>query len=262
MATDVRSIGAIGLLRAGLFLLIDTADESTQHARALYLFGRALCEEEEMWEGVERAVKIIGIIGGVVAMWGVYATVKDLSSKESAKRVDEWQRYIVYELIEKNPSIKFAELSRDYLSEAQKLPQPIPHEQVDDEHLHLLVLALIQSGAIVIAADGGYDVKKESDPKKEFEETSEQYLSILKQQYGVTLGREAKLNDQMNIIADIVRENNGKLTQAELKEKALNTPRIDKDLVDAAFARFIATLWVNQISEDAAGKLHFGRASR
>jgi hypothetical protein len=47
------------------------------------------------------------------------STVKDLTSKESAKRVDEWQRYIVHDLIEKNPSINFADLSRDYVSEAQ-----------------------------------------------------------------------------------------------------------------------------------------------
>jgi hypothetical protein len=64
----------------------------------------------------------------------------------------------------------------------------------------------------------------------------------------------------MNIIAGIVRENNGKLTQAELKEKALNTPRIDKDFFNAAFSQFIATLWAYQLSEDTDGKLHLGRS--
>jgi hypothetical protein len=221
-------------------------------------FGPASCEEEEMpfWDGVERVVKIVGILGGLAAVTGLWVTARDLNSKESAKRVDEWQRSIVYELIEHNPGVKFPDLSRYYVSEAQKLPAQIPSEQVGDEHLRLAVLALIQNNAIVVAADNGYNVKKESDPVKDLAEATEEY-------WNVTFGREAKANDQMTILADIIKQYDGKLSRVELKDKALNAPGNDKALINIGFPRFIfMMLGYGQISEDSNGKLHYGRISR
>ena len=215
------------------------------------------------WDNVERAVKIAGILGGVGAAVGVWITIADLNKKEAAKATDEWQRSVVYELIEKNSGIRFQNLSVRYVNEAQKLPNQIPREQINDEHLRLALLGLIQGNAIVVAGDtSGYFVKKEPDFVKSFAVQSQAMLSLMKQQLALTSEYEAKANNHIPMIAEIVRENSGKLTDSDVQTKLLKSNRVDVAFVNSDFAHLIEVMIMNgRISQDSDGKFYFGRQS-
>jgi hypothetical protein len=223
--------------------------------------GFELGESMAFWDNVERGVKIMGILGVVVAAVGVWITIEDLNKKEATKAIDEWQRSVVYDLIEKNPGIRFPNLSVRYVTEAQKLPNQIPRKQIDDEHLRLALLGLIQGNAIVVVGDThGYFVKKEPDMVKSFALQADAMISLMKQSMALSNARDAKANDHMSMIAEIVRESSGKLTDSDVRTRLLKINRADAAFVNSDFSQMIELMIANgRISQDTDGKLYFGR---
>jgi hypothetical protein len=123
----------------------------------------------DWWDIAERTVKIVGIISGVAAVVGVYIQLNDINAKQRQKTNEDWQSSVVYKIIESRKSpIAFSDISIKYTSEAQKFPQDIPREKLDDAHLQLVLINLIQSQAIVEPTNGIYAVRTAFDPKDIF----------------------------------------------------------------------------------------------
>jgi hypothetical protein len=110
---------------------------------------------QAVWEWIERILKVAGIIGGLAAAAAVWVQLKDINRKETEKKIEEWQTTAVYNIIGSSAlPIKLGELSLQYVSAAQKLPQEVPREKLDDSHLQFALLRLLQSNAIVEVGHG------------------------------------------------------------------------------------------------------------
>jgi hypothetical protein len=119
------------------------------------------------WETFERIVKMAGIIGGLAAAVGIYVQLSDINRKEKEKKIEDWQTGVVYEIIgnSKTP-ISLTDISIQYTSAAQKFPQNIPREKLDDAHLHLALIRLIQSQSIIAVRNGVYTTRNYLDSKE------------------------------------------------------------------------------------------------
>jgi hypothetical protein len=111
-------------------------------------------------EYVERAVKMAGIVGGLAAALAVYVQLKDINARERDKTVDDWQNAAVYRIIETSPvPIRFQDIALRYTSEAQKFPAEIPRDKLDDPHLQLVLIRLLQNQAVIEPYPGVYSVR-------------------------------------------------------------------------------------------------------
>jgi hypothetical protein len=163
-------------------------------------------------ETFERIVKIVGIIGGVVAAFGVLYQLYDINRKERDKKIEEWQTGVVYEIIENSKKpISLANISVQYTSAAQKLPQEIPREKLDDAHLRLALIRLIQSQSIIEVQNGIYSVRNYQDPK----ESSAAALQMINE-----LNRQAATHIQFAF--EQLSQANTPLTHDQLKQKIIS----------------------------------------
>lgn len=211
------------------------------------------------WDNVERAVKLLGIISGAAALIGVYVTVSDFNEKAKAKELDEWQRSVIYNIVQQYPGVKFGDLSVRYGRAAQGVGMQIPKD-IDDQHLQLAVLSLIQSNSIILYDDNGYYVKKEPDLTKTLSIQGNAYLDLMRRQMEDGQRAAEKDNDHMALIADTIRINAGRLTEADLRGRIERNSEVDKVFIQANFSRLLEVMLENgRLSEDSDGNLYFGR---
>ena len=79
------------------------------------------------WDKVESTFKIVGIIGGLAAAFGVFVQLKDINDKETQKRIDDWQNATVYEILDENVlPLTLRELAPRYAAKANNFPEGIP----------------------------------------------------------------------------------------------------------------------------------------
>ena len=112
------------------------------------------------WEVLERFVKVAGIVSGAAAAIGVLVQVRDINQKEQDKKIEDWQSAVVFRIIESSDGrhAKFDNISTRYTSEALKFPSGVPREKLDDAHLQLVLLKLIQGNAVYQMPNGDYGV--------------------------------------------------------------------------------------------------------
>ena len=208
------------------------------------------------WDVLERVVKIVGICVGAVTIVGVWLTVRDLNEKEADKQSAEWQLSVVYDLIDQNPKISMKALSPLYVTAAQARSKQIPNDKINDDHLRLAILNLMQANAIVQEANGAYSSRREVD--------EDVFAS------GVIKGMEASLQKQdservttskyLLLAAELVRQQNGKLSEPELQAKLNQIGGTNTDFISRHFFNLMTELFATgRISESVVdGKLYYG----
>jgi hypothetical protein len=160
---------------------------------------------------VERLVKLAGIIGGVTAAMGVVLQLYEINDKQKQKTIEDWQDAAVYRIIDNSKfPIRFADISRDYTSEAQKFPQDIPREKLDDPHLQLVLIRLIQSQAIMETVNGVYAARNAYDPKDQMIQTFKMMNDS---------NRQMAYHQQLAF--QQLLQSNGPITQDQLRQKIL-----------------------------------------
>lgn len=105
----------------------------------------------------------------MAAAVAVYVQLKDINDRDKEEKIKDWQNAAVYRIIESSRSpIGFQDVSLRYTAEAQKFPAGVPREKLDDPHLQLVLIRLIQSQSIVQPYSGTYSVRtyRELDPKE------------------------------------------------------------------------------------------------
>lgn len=211
------------------------------------------------WDYVERITKLIGIIVGVISVIGVWYSIRDLTQKESEKKADEWQRSVVYQLIEQNPGIIFKDLSVRYGREASKISEHIPTAYIDDDHLRLAVLNLIQGNAINVTSSDGLIVKKNIDQSEAMALNAQSMAQSMGRALDLSGVYKAKANKHILLAAKIVRENGGKLTESELRDRLYYSNGADQKFIESEFSTLLAEmLGTGRVSEDSEGRLYFG----
>jgi hypothetical protein len=101
-----------------------------------------------IWEIVERVLKIAGICGGLAAGLGVWLQLDDMNRRERQGQIDDWQSSIVYQIIDDGHRLDLKRISELYVNEAQKLPIALPRDKLSDSQLRLVLLRLMQRGLI------------------------------------------------------------------------------------------------------------------
>jgi hypothetical protein len=116
-----------------------------------------------IWDGVERAVKIAGILGGLAAVAALYVQIRDINTKAFRDRIDDWQSATVYEILEEaHGPMSLRDISPLYAAKANNFPEEITRTTLDEAHLRVALIRLIQTGAVVEVNDGAYSVNRPS----------------------------------------------------------------------------------------------------
>ena len=124
------------------------------------------------WDGVERTVKIAGILGGLAAVVGVYVQLRDINTKDFQRRVDDWQSAAVYEILEDAAfPLSLRDIAPRYAAKANNFPEGVPRSTLDEQHLRIALIHLMQSQAVVELANGAYTVKRAIDENAIFART-------------------------------------------------------------------------------------------
>lgn len=169
---------------------------------------------------IERVVKIAGIIGGLAAAGAVYVQLSDLNRKDQEKRIEDWQSSAVFKIIENKSVTNFNEISLNYTSEAAKLPSIVPRDKLDDAHLQLVLLRLIQGNAIIQTASGGYAVRRTVSDRENFAST-----------FRIMNESNRQMATAVQVAFDLLLQSTIPLTRDQLQQ------RMQANGVDALFLR-------------------------
>jgi hypothetical protein len=116
-----------------------------------------------IWDKIEGPVKIAAIIGGAAAAFGVYVQLKDINDKEAQKRVEDWQAATIYEILDENVApLTLRELAPRYSTKANNFPEGIPRTALDERHLRVALIRLMQSQAVVQLGTPGYTIRRDA----------------------------------------------------------------------------------------------------
>lgn len=120
-----------------------------------------------LWDIVERVLKLAGIFAGVAAVAGVYVQLQDIRQKEKQKGIEEWQNAAVYKIIEDHRApINFRDIFPRYSAAASNFPAEIPRITLDEPHLRLALIRLIQSQAVIEVGPEQYSARNYIDPQE------------------------------------------------------------------------------------------------
>jgi hypothetical protein len=121
------------------------------------------------WEKIEPTLKIAGIVGGLAAAFGVVVQLKDINDKETQRRIDDWQNATVYEILDENVlPLTLRELAPRYAAKANNFPEGVPRTALDERHLRVALIRLMQSQAVVQLGSPGYTIRREGDQIESF----------------------------------------------------------------------------------------------
>ena len=159
-------------------------------------------------ENLERAVKIVGILGGLAAVGGVYIQLRDINQKDFQRRVEDWQTSAVYQILEEGRRpLTLEEIKPRYTAKANDFPEEVPRIALDSPHLMVTLIRLIQSQAVV-EVSGGYAIRQEMDQA----ESLSQGFKLFNDQ-----NRNMAVHNQM--VLQVLSETNGPITNDQLIQK-------------------------------------------
>jgi hypothetical protein len=167
------------------------------------------------WDGLERVVKLAGILGGAAAVAGVYVQLSDVLTKEKQKNIEDWQNSAVYKIIEDNQSpIAFRDIFPRYSAAASNFPADIPKTNLDEPHLRLAIIRLMQSQAIIEVGRERYSARNYVDPQ-ELNIKSLQMIDKLMKNTNVSLASHVQLAMQ------VISQNKDPLTSDQLRQRMI-----------------------------------------
>jgi hypothetical protein len=244
------------------------------------LFSEAPGNNTNWLDYLTKIAQILGILAVGISAIGLWINARDLNYKETQKRIEEWQRTVIYKVIQDNPGIKFENLRDKYVVEAKRAGDDvIASDKLQDSQLMLALLNLISNDVIEVSRDNGYNMVKAGILAREYEEGSMKAMSesmktidesmekslvmmngmfrqfqrdlIAKQEASLRRLWQAsrKAPSHILIALDIIRENNTKLDAAQLKEKLRNHPRVDSEFLEESFDDIILRMQENRVIE-------------
>jgi hypothetical protein len=99
----------------------------------------------------------------VAAITFIY-TIWERNSRERRLEIQDWQKVIVYGLIEEGATI-FDDIKLRYVVAFQVSDLKVPKKDIQNESLRLVLISMVESRLVSISDDGRYLVNRVSQPK-------------------------------------------------------------------------------------------------